>query len=617
MNPRVRVPGLPASSLLLAGLLALCGVPGAYTIQYDISLLQYKETSTLTNMLSLVEQVSEDVTLDASATFSAERSKDLDRFTDTRSGSASLTYKPVDSVELSANLSRLLDMKERYGGLISDQLQNTATGQVRCNPGDWLSMTVGMGTHFEEYRTVSGDSLISGDDRGGVTNISVSANYGLAERLSASLTFGEDRTLGRQTDRNQDDISGRVSYEFPGMFDGGSLLAQIGASRQQVVYHDSSYSNNLHSYCSSFTVTCPTMLQSLSLELTANWSWEDKYWESDEDSTWSGEDSRDRLDQQRGLTGRVLWNLMDDLSLEFSLGRAFTREDRKQIAVGVSDLFDVWEEGDDRSLVAKVTYDIGEARITFDRVIELYRFDTYGVWEDVFGNPQEDNYDRDELRESMTLAADIPVDGRLTLGALLQAQRQETIYIFAEQSGNNKVSSTYSFSPTATYQLGGGWKLDETLDFSADYTTFTYPEYSSTGNNLLFRRVESVLSFRRISSDSTQLGFTNRFRFQDNGAYESSVYSRSEERISNKVTLYGGFHIRSGLGVTPTYSYEYSRRVLLGSSVPPSVDNLHHVGIDCRMDLGGGRLTLNATRTFYSDDRPSYWTASAGFGYLF
>ena len=323
------------------------------------------------------------------------------------------------------------------------------------------------------------------------------------------------------------------------------------------------------------------------------------------------------MEQSRSLGGRARWDLLENLTVEFTLDRTFTRKDRKQIAIGVEELFDVWEEGDDRSFVASVTYDIGDSRITFDRVIELYSYDTYGTWEDVFGNPQEDNYDRDELRESMSLSADVPVSGRLTLEALLQAQRQETIYIYGEQSGNNKVSSTYSFSPSAEYQLGGGWTLNETLDFSADYTTFTYPEYSSTGSNLLFRRVESILSFRRISSDSTQLGFTNRFRFQDNGVFENSVYSRSEERISNRVTLYGGFHIRSGLGITPNYSYEYSRRVLLGTIIPPIVDNLHHVGIDCRMNLGGGKLSLIATRTFHTDGRPSYWTASAGFNYLF
>ncbi|MBN1433347.1 hypothetical protein JW921_01215 [Candidatus Fermentibacterales bacterium] len=606
--------------VLLAGLAPLLlVVPGrldAANIQYDIQLSQYKESSTLKNSLSVVQYVSENTTLSASASFSATRSKDLDRFSDFRNGSASISYRPVSSVELSANLQRQIDIKERYGDLISDQLQNTATGQIRCNPLEWLSLQVSLGTHFEEYETVSGDSLLTGDDRGSVSNVSIGVNHKLTSRISASLSFLENRTMGRQTDRNQDDLSARMSYSFPALFQGGSLMAEIGASRQQVVYHDSSYSNNLQSYHHSFTVTCPVLSPGLSVELGTDWSWHDKFWESQADTVIE-EDVRDRLEQTRRLTGRALWEVLDNLSIEFSLMRSISRTDRKQLGTGVPDLFEIWEQSDTRSFLASLVYQPGSAKITFDRVVELFRYDTFGTWEDVFGNPFEDNYDRDELRESMSLRTELPVSGRLDLKLVLQAQRRETIYIYGEQSGNNKTSSTYSAAPSASYDLGGGWRLDELVELSADYTTFTYPEYSSTGNNLLFRRVESVLSCRRVSADSTQLGITNRFRFQDQGSYENSVYERSEERISDRVTVYAGFHIRSDLGITPSYSYEYSERRLLGSSLPPSVDQLSHVGVDCRMRLGEGNLQLNATRTFYSDDRPSYWTASAAFNYLF
>ena len=280
------------TALLVTAALLLLISPfvAAYSFQYDVTLDQNKGSSTLTNVLTLVQDVSEDVTLNATTGFTAERSKDLDRFTDLRNGSASLSYRLSNVIELSTNLSRQLELRERYGELISDKLQNTATGQIRCNPADWFSMMVSLGTHFEEYETVSADSLLTGDDSGGVTNISISVSHRLTDRLSTSLEFDENRTMGRQTDRNMDDISGRMSYDFPGLFEGGNILAQVGASRQQVVYHDSRYSNNLQRYYSSFTVTCPTIIPSLTLELSTDWSWEDKFWVSEDDNTGSGED---------------------------------------------------------------------------------------------------------------------------------------------------------------------------------------------------------------------------------------------------------------------------------------------------------------------------------------
>jgi len=358
----------------------------------------------------------------------------------------------------------------------------------------------------------------------------------------------------------------------------------------------------------------PKGADAVDLQLGTDWSWTNRYWEY-EDST-SREDLRDRLERTRNITAQIRWQMMDRLSSDLAFSRAVERSDRKRMGFPDNELYDIYEISDNRVLNATVTYLPGDSRIVFVRSIQLTRFDTEGTWPGL-GDTLQDNSDKDELREVLSLSAEVPVSSRMTLLGSVQGQNLEIVYLKSEYSANSRNSSTYSISPGFEYDLGLGWELSQTVDVSADYTTYRFPG-SSTGNDLLFRRLESRLSVQRVQADSTMLGISHNLRLQDQGSYENSLFSRSEESISSILTFNGGFTLGSGIGITPSYSYEFSMRKFLGSSfLPTQEDNLHHIGLRSRMNLGEGILSLNLKRTFYSDDRDSYWNASIGFNYLF
>ncbi len=595
-------------------LLALASLAPAYDIGYNLGLEQVKETSRLLNSFSFSEAISSTVSMSLDASFTADRSYQLERFIDGRTGNAALRWNPQDRIELSSAISRSISLQERYGETIEDQVDNTATGQVRYVPADWASVLIGLGFHFKDSELISGDSTLDTHDEGGVRNFSVSVQKPLFDRLSTSFTMTEGRVMGEQLDTGSDDLAARFGYAFPGAFEGGSLSVQLAAARIFSTYTDSSYSIRQQDWSHATTLTLPKFADAVDLELGTDWSWTNRYWEY-EDST-SREDPRDRLERTRSIDAHVRWQMMDALSSDIVFSRTFDRSDRKRTGFPDNELYDIYEVWDTRVLNATVTYLPGDSRIVFLRSIQLARFDTEGSWPG-FGDTLQDNSDKDELREVLSLSAEVPVSQRMTLLGRVQGQNLETVFLESEYSANSRNSSTYSFSPGVEYDLGLGWEISETIDVSADYTTYRFPE-SSTGNDLLFRRLESRLSIQRVQSDSTMLGISHNLRLQDQGSYENSLFSRSEESINSTVTLNSGFRLGSGIGITPSYSYEFSRRKFLGTSfLEPQEDNLHHLGLRTRMSLGEGILSLNLKRTFYSDERDSYWNASVGFNYLF
>jgi hypothetical protein len=596
-------------------LLLVCSAASAYDISYNMSLDQYKETRKLFNSFSFSQALSRSVSLNVETSFSADRSDDLSRFLDNRSGRAWISWQPIDRIELSSSFTRAIQNEDRFGRLVFNQLDNTATGDIRYVPAGWLSLSMSLGSHYLEYENVSGDSTISGDDQGGVRSASVSFNREILERLSSSLTFGENRTLGRQTDTGRDDLTARLSYSFPEGYDGGSLTAEAGAARMFTTYHDSSFSHREQNWRHSVTFTLPGILESVAMQVGTSWIYDNRYWENPEDTLGMG-DPRDRLQRSRSLTGALRWDLMDQLSAEVSLDRYVDRNDRKRTSPGIDSLFDVYDVANDGVFEAVLTYTPGESRIVFQRGIELYSFDTEGTWIDGQGTEYEDNSDRDEVREVLTVDLETPLNPRLILLANVQGQRLETVYLKAEQSGNSKTTSTYAFTPGYEYDIGGDWSVRHTVRLSADYTTFRFPESSVSGSNLLFRRVDSQMTFQKLTSDSTALGISHRLRLADQGSYEGSLYGKAEKSLNNTITLNTGFHV-GGVGITPSYSYEYSRRDNLSGFAPAVVEHLHHVGLRTRMDIGEGMLSLQITRTFYADERPSYWQANVGFNYLF
>ncbi len=585
----------------------------AYNIGYNLGLSQYKETSTLSNSFSFVENLSRTVSLNMDAVFNADRSNDLDRFVDGRTGNAGLRWAPSNRIELGATVSRTVQIEERFGSTILDRVDNTATGQIRYSPADWASLQIGLGSQFQDSREISGDSTIDRHDDGGVRNLDISIQKSLFSRLSSSFSFGEDRFLGDERDTGMDDLSARFSYAFPGAFDGGSVSVQLGASRLFTTYSDSGTSLRQQDWNHASTFTLPRFVETLNIQIGTGWTWANRYWDIEDEP--AEEDPRDRLERGRDLTGQVSWWILDNLVSDLSFSRVINRSDKKRSGFLGDELYDVYEVTDDRLLNATLTYTPGGSRITFQRSIQLYRFDTIGSWPGYGDSLYQDNSDRDELREVLSLQVEIPVTQRLKLLGEVQGQNLETIYLKSEYSGNSRNSSTYAVSPGYEYDLGRGWDIGQSLKISADYTTYRFQE-GSVGNDLLFRRMESSFYLQNIHSDSTTLGIQHRLRLQDQGTFEGSLYGRSEESITSILTLNGGFRLGEGVGITPSYTYEYSRRNFLASTIEPQEDNLHQVGLRARVSLGEGILSLNLRRTFYSDERPSYWNASVGFNYV-
>ncbi len=591
----------------------------AVTIGYDISLDQVKDKISLMNSLSLYQQLTSRVSLNANASFSAEKNEDLHRFIDARNGTASLTFTPFRGIELGVNLARSISSEEKNDELIRDRLSNTTSGQIRYTPASWLSVNIGLGAHFIDYMNPSGDSTITGHDEGGVTNVDISMNRTVFPGMSGSVTLGEHRTLGYQKDTGSDNLSLRMSYDFPRDFGGGGLSAQVRAMKLFTTYNDSNRTQRQDDWSSSLSLVVPTPYDRFSMEISTSWDFSDRFYEYDDPDSVGGEgDVLDREQRYRTISSSLRYQIIDNLSLNMTLSRAIDRVDQKRTATGVSTLFNTYYVDDDRLFRSSLDYTPGSSKVSFYRTIQLLKRDTYGTWTDVWGIEHRDNYDYDQLREVLSLSAEIPAGSRTVLKMIIQGQVREIIYIMSEQSGNSKRSSTYSIEPSFSYNAGSDWKLQQSVQLSADYTTFLFPECSTAGSDLLFRRITASSSFQRVSSDSTTLGLNHIFRFQDQGSYENAVFQRSEEVIGNTIKINLGFHVGNGIGLTPSYAWEYQKRNFLSQSIPSRVEHIHHVGLRTRMTLNDGTLSLNVTRSFYSrDDRQSYWKATVGLNYQF
>ncbi|MCK4806237.1 MAG: hypothetical protein KAT09_01250 [Candidatus Aegiribacteria sp.] len=571
------------------------------------------------NSLSLYQQLTSRISMNANASFTAEKNQDLNRFMDARNGTASLTFTPVRGIELGINLSRSISSEEKNNELIRDRLNNTTSGQIRYTPASWLSINIGLGAHFIDYMNPSGDSTITGHDQGGVRNVDISLNRTFFPGMSGSISFGEHRTLGYQKDTGNDNLSVRMNYDFPEAYGGGGLNAQIRATKLFTTYNDSNRTQRQDDWSSDLSLVVPTPFDRLSMEVSTGWDYSNRFYEyADPDSGSIDGDVLDRRQRHRTISSSLRYNILDNLSLNLNLSRGILRIDQKRTATGVSTLFGTYYYDDDRLFKASLDYSPGASRISFYRTIQLLKRDTYGTWTDIWGIEHRDNFDYDQLREVLSLSAEIPISSRVVLKTVIQGQSRETIYIMSEQSGNSKRSSTYSIEPGFKYDAGSDWTLQESVQISADYTTFLFPEWSSAGSDLLFRRISTQSSFQRVSQDSTTLGLNHIFRFQDQGSFENSVFKRSEEVLGNTIKINLGFHVGGIIGLTPSYAWEYQKRNYLAQSIPPRSEHIHHIGLRTRMSLNNGTLSLNVTRSFYSrDDRQSYWRASVGLNYQF
>lgn len=570
---------------------------------------QIKETSKLTNSFSASETVSSQISINGSGTFSAERTEGLDRFTDFRTGTGSFSWKPMTGVEMSTSFLRSISLEDRYSQRVRDDRTSSATGSLRYSRGGWLNTNVSVGLQSIDYVRTSGDTLTTGNNDGNFYRIGATVTKTLFSDINSSLGFTENRSYGNETENFLNGLNARVSYYFPESFRGGSLNAQITGDRNTINYIDSLQTRIGESWGHSESIELPEIIRGVFINFNTGWTNDNDHYEStDPDSTL--EDPRNNDKYGRYLGSNLIWEVAEDIELDFSFDRTYSDQENTSLVYGTSDYYQLNEFTDDKLLNITLSYTPGGSRITFQRLVELYSYDTDLMNADtlIYTN----DYDRDEYRELIAISASIPMSERFTLTCSMNGQERSLYYLMASQSANSKRTSTYAFNPGYRYDLGSNWKLSQSMKITATYTNYLFPEEAGISDRL-FRRLDESFTLSRVSTDSTTLGITHKFTFNDQGTLEEGVFLRTEETLNNTITLDAGFHVSSRVGITPTYSYQYYSRNRMAYGLR-TVDHIHHVGIRSAIDAMGGTLNANITRSFYSDsDRESYWKANVGF----
>lgn len=587
-------------------LAALC--PG-FDFSYNLSMDQFKETSTLTNSFSVNQVVSPEVNISGNGTFSAERTEGFDRFIDGRSGSGSLSWKPLRGVEMSSSFQRSVALEDRYGERVRNDQTESATGSIRYSRGSWLNTNVSVGLQNIDYVRASGDTTQTGNNDGSFHRISATVTKTLFNGINTSLGFTENRSYGNETENYTDGLNARLSYYFPESFRGGSLNAQLSGQRNSIIIIDSLEAKRGETWSHSETAELPEILPGVFISFTTGFSDENDFYESTvPDSTIDDPRNNDR--RGRYLGSNLVWEFADNIELSFAFDRRIDEKENTSLIYGTGQYYQLNESIDDKLLNITLTYTPGGSRITFQRLVELYSYDT--EVEDVDSLVYTNDYDRDEYRELISISSSIPLSERFTITCSMNGQERYLYYIMASQSANSKISSTYAFSPGYRYDLGNDWRLNQSVKITATYTNYIFPEEAGVPDRL-FRRLDESFSLNRVASDSTTLGISHRFTFTDQGNLENGAFLRSEETLNSTITLDAGFHVSSSVGITPTYSYQYYSRNRMAYGIQ-STDHIHHVGIRSAIDTMGGTLNANITRSFYADPgQESYWNANVGF----
>ncbi len=577
----------------------------AWDFSYTLNMEQIKETTSLSNSFSVSDAISNTVSLNGSGSFSAKRDEGLDQFTDFRNGSGWISWKPMRGVEMSSTFTTTNSLEDRYGSRVRDDRTESASGAIRYSHGNWLTTNTAVGIQTRNYISSTGTS----SNDGNFYRINASVSKTLLNGINTSVNFKENRSYGTETNNYSDGISARMSYYFPEQYRGGSISAEVSGDRNTVIYIDSLENHLGDSWSHSENLELPVFIPGVFIDISTNWSGDRKYWQSvDPDSVNADPRNDDRT--TRDLASNLIWELAENIELNFSLSRSLTnREDLIEI-YGSENSYVLDESTDDKLLNITLSYTPGRARIVFQRLVELYSYDTLVNDGDTTSVYTHD-YDRDEYRDLLGVTASIPLSSRFTISCAMTGQQRSSYYLMASQSANSKTASTYSFHPGYRYDLGNGWKVNQYMKITANYTTYLFSQANSTDR--LFRRLEESFTLNRVSSDSTTLGISHRFTFNDQGTFENDLFMRTEESINNRVTLDAGFHISSKVGLTPSYAYEYAFRDRIGLSLK-TTDHIHHVGIRSAISAMGGIFNTNITRTFYSNStRDSYWRATVGF----
>ena len=596
----------------LIPLLLACSALMAVDVSYDNNYSQYKQQSQLENSFSFNQRISRKLSLSALARFTAVRNDDLDKFDDGRNVNASVSYSPIPGLELSTLLERTLSKNQRYGETTRDEEAGAATGQIRYSPGSWISLTMELGSYRQEIWQAEEEGLRVNE--GAIRNGSVSVTRRLFNKVSTNLSYSNSRSLGSERENGSDNISARISYDLPSGFRGASLSFSVGGASNYIDWEDSTATDQSGDYSYTASLSLPVLLETLSMEVGS--SWRNDYRNLDVEGYPDSQSVNDREGWDRSVNASLRWEAMEDMNLTVDIARSLGRDDRLRQGPGTSQLYDIWNESEKRRLYFVLQYTPGDARIEFRRSVELYSWDTYGQWFSNLGTEFEDNSDKDDLTEVISLYSEVMVSPGLELRATVKGQQSEVVYLKEEQSANSNTSSIYSFEPGYTAALGEDWEIDHDVKLTADYTNYLFPDFAGQ-EDILFRRLDSRFNLQTVGRDSTVLGISHRFYFQDQGEYADGVFYRSEENLDNRITLNTGFHLSRGIGVTPSYGWQYNYRSYPGSAIPSTSEHLHHVGLRTNLALRGGRLGLSLTRTFYADsEQESHWRANVSFNYL-
>ncbi|MCD4708137.1 MAG: hypothetical protein K8S62_10410 [Candidatus Sabulitectum sp.] len=584
--------------------LAIVLTAAGWDFTYNLNMEQTKETTTLTNSFSVSNAISRTVSLNGNGSFSAKRADGLNQFTDFRTGSGWISWKPLNGVEMSSTFARSISLEDRFGSRIRDDRTESATGAVRYSKGSWLTTNTAVGIQQRDYIDETG----ARDNDGNFYRVSATVNKTVFNGVNTSVSFLENRSYGSETNNFADGISARMSYYFPEEYRGGSISAEVSGDRNSIIKIDSLENHFGDSWSHSESLELPELIPGVFMDISTSWSGDRDYYKSAFPDSIQV-DPRNDDQTRRSLSSNLIWEMAENIELNFAFSKSLTGREHT-VEVYEADSYKLDESTDDKLLNITLSYTPGRARVVFQRLVELYSYDTV-VDEGDTSSAYTHDYDRDEYRDLLGISASIPLSSRFTITCAMTGQQRSSYYLIASQSANSKTASTYSFHPGYRYDLGNNWKISQYMKITANYTTYIFPEASASDR--LFRRLEESFSLSRVSTDSTTLGISHRFTFNDQGTYDDNIFLRSEETINNRITLDSGFHISSKVGLTPSYSYEYASRNRMDMFIK-TVDHIHHVGIRSVIKTMGGTLNTNITRTFYSNARrESYWKASVGF----
>jgi hypothetical protein len=178
-------------------------------------------------------------------------------------------------------------------------------------------------------------------------------------------------------------------------------------------------------------------------------------------------------------------------------------------------------------------------------------------YDDIVVNDQ----DRDLFDREATLQVDYSPKQGIRSAVTLRVKEDQLIYIRSARSGNNKVTQTYSVSPSVSKDLSPRVTVAQKYELSADYTFYTYNDDS----NFLIRNfsVLTVLDWRPF--DPLKLSVEHRFRAQDEGAYVKDAsgvagYGKNSERNDNSMKIGLKYQLWGAVDVEASQDLSYQKK---------------------------------------------------------